>query len=267
VLRQAVEEHPAVQDLRLAYAGALLAQHEIEQAYAQYEKALAIGPRDAEIEFTAGTVANMAGMVQRAQEHYAAAQTADMTDPRYPLYLGQIQLKLGQTDEARVSLLRAVHLDPDQPVAWGTLAQIALQANRVGLALRHVAKARKLEPDVLTWRLIEARALKREGKVEPALTLLLALDEQQRYRPDVLRVIGECYGLMRRPADAAANYVKASDANPTDKDLAFDAAVWQDRAGDKAAALKLAQRAARLGHEDAGKLVARLKAKPDDDGG
>src|SRR5690606_4150173 len=111
VLREAVAEHPDDQELRIALGEALMAQRRFREAYEQYEAALAVGPREAQIESTAGTLAYEAGMPERAVEHYSMAQTANPAEPRYPLYLGQVQARLGQTESAKASLLRAARLD------------------------------------------------------------------------------------------------------------------------------------------------------------
>jgi predicted Zn-dependent protease len=259
ILRQAVEEHPEEQDLRVVYGETLMALKKYPEAYDQYVKALAIGPREAGTEFTAGTLANQTGHPDLALEHYSAAQRADPKSAQYPLYLGQIQLKLGEIEAGKVSLLRATYLDPESAVAWGTLADVAIRENKIDIALQHVARARQLQPEVSAWRVIEAKALKRQGNAEGALVLLQGLNPSERRDPNILRLIGESYGLLQRPAGAAAAYAEASDDSIGDAELAYEAAVWFQKAGDVGRALSYAKRASALGHEGAGKLVEVLK--------
>ena len=262
ILAEASRQFSTDQSLRVAYVDILMAARKPGEAYEQYEKALAIGPREAKLEFTAGTAASMAGKPERALELYSAAQNADRTNPMYPLYLGQIQNKLGQNDEAKASLVRAAHLDPERAVTWGTLADIALRENNLDMALQHIARARTLEPGVVTWRLIESRALTRSNQPDKAVQLLVTLGEADRFSPPVLKQIGECYGLLSRPADAAAVYGAASDARPQDARLAGEAAEWARRANDRASALRLARRAASLGDQAGRELVAALESQP-----
>ena len=61
------------------------------------------------------------------------------------------------------------------------------------------------------------------------------------------------------PGDAAKLYGEASQAQPLRGDLAMQAAVWHDRAGERAAALVYAKRAAEAGEEHAAELVAKLE--------
>lgn len=258
VLRDAVVRHSVDQELRVAFGETLMALRNFPEAYEQYVAALAIGPRDAGIEFAAGTLANQIGKTDRAVEHYSAAQAADPKNADYPLYLAQVQLNLNQVDAARTNLMLAARLDPERAIVWGTLAEIALRGNKINIALQHVSKARALQPAVGTWRVIEARALKRKGDVEPALLVLNGMEPAERRQEAVLRLIAECYGMLERPADAAAAYADASDAAPQDGALAHEAATWFARAGDTERAILFALRAKQNGEQQAAKLLERL---------
>jgi len=258
VLESAVGQYVEDQTLRLAFGDLLLAERDPRGAYHQYVTALAIGPRPPEIEFTAGTVAGMIGRHDRAVEHYVAARTQDPTNSVYPLYLGQAQIKVGEVAAGKASLLAAAKLDPDRAIIWGTLAELAYRENKPTIALRHIAKARELEPRVLAWRIIEARSLKRNHQPEEAMAVLVGLSEQERSSPHVMQIMAECYGLLGRPADAAAMYAARSDTDPTDIEAARETAIWQERAGDTQAAIRFARRAADLGDEAGAKILERL---------
>lgn len=262
VLRQATAEHPGEQRLQVELGEVLTYLKRVDEAYTCYDRALAIGPRSREIEFAAGTVANMAGKLDRAEEHYEAAQQADKTDWKAPLFLAQVQLKMNspeKTEEAKKNLVIAANLKPESATAWGTLADLALRENKTSLALQHIAKARQLEPSVVVWRVIEARALKRENRIEESLGVLVGLNDAERRETGVLATMAECYGMLRRPADAANIYAEASDAEPTRGDWAMEAAMWWERAGEKDTALVYAQRANANNVEGATDLVQRLR--------
>lgn len=259
VLRQAAMSFPEDQETRVALAETLVAQKKFADAYTQYEKACAIGPRDHPLEYAAGLAASSAGLTERAEEHFSMAQTGDPGNATYALMLGMVQRKLNRTEAAKASLLRVVNLDPDKAIAWGTLADIALGENNVNLALQHIERARRLQPDSKEWRLIEARALKRKGEPESALLLLLPMDVTQRREGPVVRLIAECYGMLGRHTEAAAALADAFSADPMDKTLAYDTALAFERTGDKVRALDYARQARILGHQDADRLIERLK--------
>ena len=259
ILTKAAEAYPEDQGVRLQLAQNLVAQQKFKEAYAQYEAAIALSPRpapgemggvgDPKLHFEAGTVANQAGYVERAEEHYSMAQAGDPSEARYPLYLAMVQIKLGKDGPALASLIRATKLNPELAIGWGTLAELALRENQLGLAMQHVEKARLLEPREARWRVVEARALKRRaeaGDVEKALQLLLSLEQSDRMTPEVLKAMGECYGLLQRPADAAYVYSEAAKLRPQDADIAYETALWYQRAGNEKEAVRFGKIAQEL---------------------
>jgi tetratricopeptide (TPR) repeat protein len=262
VLRAAVGEHPEDQELRLALAGVLVLSQRPAAAYEQYEAALAIGPRTAEVEFNAGTLASGLGRLDRAEEHFASAQATDPSDARFPLYLAQVQIAQGNTSEARRNLHLAARLDESLAVAWGTLAELSLRNAEPRVALQLIARARELEPDSAVWRLIEARALNRSGSPERALAVLGGIPAQQRDL-SVLRLMGESFGLLGRPADAAQTFEAAARERPDDAELLLETAIWWERAGDPDRALSYARRAGELGSETGTRMAERLD-RPDE---
>lgn len=267
-------EGPAAEDqgVRVALAQAYFGLNQPKDAYEQYQAAIAIAgadarpasdgaggvtrnPAGAALHFEAGTAATQAGLSERAVEHYATAQTLDPADARFPLFLGMVQARTGNDAEAVASLLRAAKLKPDAPEAWGTLAEIELRRNNARLALQHIEKARTLQPEAGRWRVVEARALNRTGDADKALALLTSLDAATRAQTPVLALTAESYGLLRRPADAAAMYAQAAAAQPGDAEIAYQAALWAQRAGDADASQRFAKQAAGLGHAGAKALV------------
>ncbi len=259
VLEEATRTYPDQQPLRLALAECYVALNRPAEAYEQYVAALSIGPRDAATEFAAGTMARICMKFELATEHYAAAQSADMANPTYALYLAQMQRRMNQIEEAKVSLLRVVKLQPDNAIAWGTLADIALNENKLDIATQHIARARELEPRVGTWRLIEARILKRQSKPEQALLVLNGLSETERIELFNVRLIAECNAMLGDQDAAVAAVVKAADGNPMNADLAFEAATWLHRAKDIERARQYAIRARTLGNDHAEDLLAQIE--------
>ncbi len=247
VLAQAISEFPEEQRLYLSRAEVLAAAKKPAEAYAMLERALAIGPREGEMEFAAGTVASMCGKPDRAAEHFLAAQQKMPADYRPSLFLAQVQVKLKQPEAARANLVLAGKLNPDIAVVWGTLAELELAENRAVLALQHVARAREMEPRVTVWRVIEARALKRDARPREALAVLLGVEEGERLRPPVLTLLLECYGLLNEPGEASALCVRAAEADTGNAALAKLAAEWLTRAGQPERAAEFAQRATLLG--------------------
>lgn len=258
ILKEAIAQHVEEQRLYSLYGEVLVAAGRHAEAYEQYVKALAVGPRGAELEFTAGTVANMAELPDRAIEHYATAQASAPTDPRIPLYMAQVQIKKNELTEAQKNLLIAGRLDPDVAIVWGTLAEVLLKENKPEIAISTVRRARELEPQKVLWRLLEARAVKRLNRPEDALQLLVGLSDAQRMEPGVLPLMAECYGMLSRPADAGGVFARASDMDAENPAYALQAAQWLEKAGNLDGARRYAERAARLEAQGAAELLTRL---------
>ncbi len=258
----AVKVYPEDQALRLAYANALATgvngAGRFDEAYEQQVSALVIGPREAAIEFSAGTLASAAGKIDRSIEHYAAASTAEPGNAKYALYYGLIQFKMDELEAATVTLLRVIKLDEDYAIAWGTLSQIELRKNRSELALQHVAKARDLAPEALVWRLVQARALKRLGRVKEAVLVLGAVEPAELFELPVVRLLCESYGMLDEVEQAADLAGRASDARVGSAELAYEAAVWSRKAGRGERAMVFARRARSLGHAGADRLIAAI---------
>jgi len=272
VLRAAVADYANVQDAHIALGELLIdkssvisatSKHEttLNEAYRCYERALEIGPRSADLEFIAGTLATKIDRWERALEHYAAAQDFDDRDPRYPLYLAQVHMKFNQLAEAKSNLVHAASLDPQVASVWGSLAEIALRENAPESALEQIAKARQLESGKTVWRLIQARALKRLNKPEEAIQLLIGLDDAEKLDGGVLSVIGECYGMLDQPGPVADLYAKAAQLNPSDGKIALEASRWLKQAGRTQEAIGHAERAAMLGVSGAREMVRELKGE------
>jgi tetratricopeptide (TPR) repeat protein len=266
ILAKLVEQSAESQPVRLMYAQSLMGEKKYKEAYGQYEAAFAleptgggakVTPAQAKVHFEAGTCANQAGMPERAAEHYQLAQTGEPAEARYPLYLAMMQIKLGDDEAAMASLVRAAKLNEDLAEAWGTMAELSLRKNSLGLASQHLEHAERLQPEVARWRIVRARILNRQGDPEKAATLLLALDVASRGGKDAMTALAQSYGLLKRPLDAAKMYADAAKAKPDDAELHFDAAQWFERGGDPKSAEEHAKVGAMLGHEGCKELLAK----------
>lgn len=259
ILKQSIAEHPSDEELRLALAELLLRTGDAAGALEQYEAVLASGhDQPAELWHAAGSVARVAGRADRAVTLLAEAVQREPGSAAYAVALGQARLALGDVGGAKADLVRAGSLDASIALVWGSLAEIHLQENAPGLARDLARRARELEPDVAVWRVIEARALNRLGEPEAALAVLAALAPRERHTGGVLTTLGQSYGLLDRPADAAREYAEAWRADPARGDLAYEAALWFERAGETERAREMARTAVAGGEERGRGLLERL---------
>lgn len=262
VLREAVAKYPREQALHLLYGETLLAVGKLAESYEHYQTAVLLGPDHPEYRFAAGTVASQLERWTDAETHYIIAGQLDRTNPKYPLYLGQVERKLGKIDEARKALTDAVRLDPDLALGWGSLAAIAMDDGSLGAAKDYIERARKIDADKLTWRLMEARILRRNNEPEKAAELLFAVPEAERYADiPLLNELGMCLGMVHKPKEAAELYIEAAKRSPMEPEFAYQAALWLQRAGNEAESAKYMAIAADLGHTGARAVVEADTAK------
>jgi tetratricopeptide (TPR) repeat protein len=258
VLRSGVERLPVDHRLREALAEVLLQREDRAGAFEQYAWLVEDGSESAPVAFAAGSLAAVLGEPARAAAFHARAGELDPGNADYPLHLARAQVEMGEIDEAKASLARAAVLDEGRGIIWGMLGELAFRENRLAMAAEHVTKARRLEPSVVAWRVLEARILKRRGEPERALLLLQGLSGPDRNQAPVLRAMGECLGMLGRPGDALALYEVAIEAVPGEPEFRYEAALWAERLGRTDRALELAREARLMGEARADAVIERL---------
>jgi len=252
ILERAVAAHPEDADLRFALGDLRMRTREFDLAYEQYAAGLAaLDTPDAARSFTAGTLASEVGEFDLAAEHYEDAARADPSRADYPLYLANIHLKRNAVDEASGAVALAARLAPERAEVWVTWSHIAMRRGAVELALQQIRRARGIQPLEPEWAILEARILRRRGEPDRALAALATLPEQTRTTPRVALSMAECDGMLGEPSRGADRVVAAARAERADASLAFEAAVWLERAGRRGEALRWARRAIELGHAGA----------------
>lgn len=255
ILKGAIAQYPADADLRFAMVELYMMMQDFPNAYEQIVAAIdRTQGVDAAAQFKAGTLANTIGEPELAESHYRTAMEASPNNADYPLYLANIQFKLNKLDKAKASLAIAARLAPDRAMIYATWAKIALRQNKLTIAQQQIEKARKLEPHVPAWTIIEASIQKRDGNPERAIELLTALPQSAMEDPETMRLLAESFGMIGRPGDAASRMVDFAMLHSKDEfapQAAFDAAVWLERAKQREDAILWGRRARDLGHKQA----------------
>ena len=230
VLASAVEQYPDDADLRRAFGTMLLHEERHAEAYEQYRVALGLAEPTAEEAFAAGTLAAVVGDHAAAAEHLALAVELAPSNTEYLTRLGQSRMEAGDHEGAEEALARAITLDDGDAIAWGSLAEAAMRVGDHETALERIRTARAIDPDLLAWKALEARARRATGDVPGAMALLETIGVPARYEPGFIDQLAACYGALGRPGDAAALYRQAAEWHPDRPDLAEQAAAWEARA-------------------------------------
>jgi len=259
VLEHAASQYPGDQELHLALGDLYMLQNRHGDAYAQYVSGIEIGPSSAIAEFTAGTLANMLDKPELAEGHYIASMRLDPKNPDTPIFLAAIQMKMNKLKKAKSNLALAGTVSPNRARIYGMRSEIAMRENKLVIALEQIRKAIDIEPREVGWILQEARVLKRSGKAEQALNQLASLAQEDIDLPETAMIMAECYGMLGRPGDAASRLMDVAQKHPNDAKLAFEVALWLERAGEREGAIEWARKAIAAGNERAEAWIESLE--------
>lgn len=210
---------------------ALLKTGRVEEAVAQFNKALEIQPRYAVAHNNLGNAFLRLG---RAADSFAHLQEALEIDPRNAEAhnnMGNTFLQMGRTDEAAAHYAKALEIDPSYVEAHNNLGALSLQRGRLEDSIAHLQKALAINPDNADAHNNLANMLLRMGQIDEALA---------HYNK----------ALELRPADISAQ-----------NNLAWLLATFPDaRIRDGPRAIQLAERADKLTGGDNPVIIATLSA-------
>jgi tetratricopeptide (TPR) repeat protein len=173
---------------------------------------------------------------------------------------------LGAGDGARARALLARRRGaPSADDGWneGLEAEILLASAEYSAAVEAAQRAVAADRDRLEFRLILARALRRDGRAADAARLLSALDDAERAKPAIAEQHARALAESGDAAGAARAWDLAVRANPADSFVRAEAVLAFHHAGDAArAAAELALLEAMPGGaSDAARVRAALAAR------
>ena len=196
-----------------------------------YSRAVELSPPSAGLLNAAGVAAQSSGDPAAAVGFFARAAKLDPSNPQHPLFAGLALLQTGHIEEARISLEIARTLDPKSPWPVSALSGIALTSGDAQTALALAREARVLDPRNDELRVPEAKALRKLGRHQEVLTLLLALPQQARMTEAITWEISSAHeSLGDRPA-AAQVWAKWAEISGTSEAAADAVRRWTE-AGD-----------------------------------
>lgn len=131
----------------------------------------------------------------------------------------QVLVRLNRLDEARALAEAGIEADPVG--AHSLLAELALAADKLYVAQRHIEEAQAARPDNAATQLLSARLALRRGNLEKAQEMIDSIESSLRQQP-----------TLRRPArlDHVAAEVAAGLGDHAAAEAAFRAAIETDPA-------------------------------------
>ncbi len=225
-----------------------------------------------------------------AIEAAKAYQRRNLTSATPYNVLGRVYLAAGRPAEARDAFERALGLEPGNPSAHLSLAQMATAAGDATTARQHYAAILEKQPDnlptllqlaqlearaqdeqaMVTWleramdahrealepRIMLARYYLGTGKPDRVAPLFADLDKLQKRVPQVLELTALAQLSAKQPADASLTLQQLLDASPDTAGYHYLLAMAQGGSGDVTQAKQQLARALELDQNHLPSLVA-----------
>lgn len=184
-LDEAIAAYRAVLEWRPGSRAALLnlgitlcAAERAGEALAPLERLLAIEPESVDGWINKGLCLHVLGRLVEAEDCYLAALRRAPAHPQAHFYLGCLRNEQFDSAGAQSHLEAALRAAPDDPDIRAELAGLMEQNNDLAAAARHVQAGLAVAPAHPALRLEAARLARREGRLDEARGLLLALVPQ-----------------------------------------------------------------------------------------
>ncbi len=235
--RALVARHPDLPAAHVTLAQVLSVSGLHDEAYTHYARALEIDPRQPEVHDLAASLAMTRQRYDEAQRHYAEAAALAPRNPKYRLHLAVAQLRADRYDEARSNLLRVIQLDSTSHAAYGVLADLYAEQNKIEPALNAINRALELVLDQEAFRESylrkKAALLRRGNRPGEAIAVLRQLPPKRWVEPGIIDEFAQTYVMLDRPEKAAEHYEAVLPIDPLADWAAERAAHYYLRAGEK----------------------------------
>lgn len=135
----------------------------------QYRQAIAVDPHLPGVHFELAELLNSSqddAVRKQADLEYRAALAADPGDEKAELRLGEIDVRNGQTQQARDEFSKAITLQPDDADAKFDMAKLLLQMGQSDKAQPLLEQAIQLDPTIAVAHLRLAELYHREGRTD-----------------------------------------------------------------------------------------------------
>jgi protein O-mannosyl-transferase len=153
----------------------------VDDAIAQYQKAVAINPNYLAAHYNLGNALLQEGQLDEALVQYQKAVEIDPNDAEAHVNLGNALLQKGQLDEAVAQFQKALEINANDAEAHYNLGNAFFQKGQLDEAVAQFQKALKIDPNSFPTHYNLGGALLQEGQLDEAIT---QFQEVLRLRPD-----------------------------------------------------------------------------------
>jgi tetratricopeptide (TPR) repeat protein len=198
----------------LNLGAALAAQGRIDEAIAKYSEALRLEPDFPMAHMNLGVALARQGRIDAAIAQYSEALRIAPDFPDAHFNLGLALARQGRIDAAIAQYSEALRIKPDYPQAYFNLGAALVAQGRIDEAIAQYSKALRLEPDSPMAHTNMGVALAGQGRIDEAIA---QYSEALRLKPDFPEArnnLGLALATQARIDEAIAQYSEALRLNP-----------------------------------------------------
>jgi tetratricopeptide (TPR) repeat protein len=248
-----------------------LDRHDLAQAELLFSRAVEACPVDSEARRQYAEALWQRGNVGEAVAQLDEARRLTGDEPKLLVRAAEMRAAMGQLDESRSLVERAIDLDPRNPAALAIRGRVRRQLGQCREALADYHRALRYAPGDREVLLETAEVYRELGQPQRALTSLQCLADT--YPPGeepqkVLYLMGLAYEASGRYGDAAEVLAAARNRGPPSPELLCRLAEAEMQTGQTSTARRTAQQALSLepSHSAARALLDRIDLAQDSAG-
>jgi tetratricopeptide (TPR) repeat protein len=212
--QKALQIEPDFAEARNNLGNALLRKGSLDEAIAHYQRALQIKPDYAEARNNLGNALLQKGKVDEAIAYYQRALQIKPDSAEAHNNLGEALLKKGNVDEAISHYQRALQIKPDNVEAQYNLGNALLQKGSVDEAIAHYQRALQIKPDCVEASYNLGNVLLQKGKVDEAISHYQRALETDANFAEAHNNLGNALFQRGKVDEAIAHFQKALQIKP-----------------------------------------------------
>ena len=209
-----LEKHGEDVEIRLAFAGAELADSHPGEAVKHLEAAHSVAPEDSRILFGLGYCAELAGQLDKAHGWYSQGATGRPYLAGCSQRLAAMALCRNDYSATIESYQDLQQERPEDVCNYLVLGQLHLHLKQYQEAVEAFERAITIEPDNFDVVDDEVTALAKEGKYSQAIEQLGHLIQEQGEFPDHFLRLGDLYSQIGDDPSAVRSYQRSLELHP-----------------------------------------------------
>ena len=196
----------------------------VDEATAQYEKALQINPYSDRTHYNLGNILSERGRVDEAIAHYEIALQSNPNYAEAHVNLGIALCRTGRVDEGIIQYREALKINPAFAIAHNNLGNALLEKGMVNDAITEYQKAIEADPLYALVRFNLGNIFLEKGRVDEAIAQYQKALQIDPAYANVQHWLGIAFGQKGREREAISHLQSALQIEPSNMQIQNDLA-------------------------------------------